>query len=511
MTARFGHPSENAEQFAFGIGTETEREPVRKEFEYRDVQGRLIGWAKIELEPDVLEIDRPDSPEIMRGRVLRSFVLTGEKDGAKTDIDILEMTGAAGTRILVAADVAAGSSYYRKERLAFVPMPDTPLGIGLMLHELGHASQADDEKLAEINRLYDSGRVGGGGFSALAAARAASRLSPEIGGLLEKDSFKRLEELEQRKGALEEQAAKFRAEREKLSALKDEAARNLVRRHLEQRLPADEFGEECLKAAGQMLGAPEGDAGKAEPMSRLMEKLEGAGFEFGSVEKGRRTGGTEPSSGRLLPRDEVNRPWMAEKLVGEAGDKIGAGDINFSEVPESGWQVRLRIPARDVLFDRHDRDVGLTLDVGGEERDSYLVGQKDIDDMIGETEWRLAEARAEIMSLVSAADLAAEDPLVKAAVELPTRVVERDATKRAIGWLRAVRRLSGADLFAPLAAQEKEAETAEPQGGCESSFVYRGGVDEAEGAVVSVMESFREALRSYGADQSVLKASREDK
>jgi hypothetical protein len=150
MREGFGAPPEMRER--------REQEPLRRSYEYRDVEGRLIGRAEVALDAEETELppdkDSKDAP--VKARRLRSFALHGEKDGAPTRVDMLGLDLVHGDAIgvYVASERLDNYDYDDEKKRATVPPLETPTDVGVYLHELGHASQHHETRFADVADLY---------------------------------------------------------------------------------------------------------------------------------------------------------------------------------------------------------------------------------------------------------------------------------------------------------------------------------------------------------------------
>lgn len=90
---------------------------------------------------------------------LKSLILRGQKDGKPFEIDVLAMTGAAGESPTVSgiyvAEKRQQNHYFSNESKSVTSPPlETPADLGILLHELGHAKQATEDRFQEIGKQY---------------------------------------------------------------------------------------------------------------------------------------------------------------------------------------------------------------------------------------------------------------------------------------------------------------------------------------------------------------------
>lgn len=119
-----------------------------KEFEYRDEDGKLIGKAIIKLQEQSAGANESEN-KFYR---LLNFRLTGQKDGKDTEIDVLSLIDLKNTKMHTPKEGAA-FRYDAENDIAIVPLPETPIQTAMMLHELGHAKQLQDEAYKNINEV----------------------------------------------------------------------------------------------------------------------------------------------------------------------------------------------------------------------------------------------------------------------------------------------------------------------------------------------------------------------
>ncbi len=119
-----------------------------KEFEYRDEEGELIGMAIIKLQEQSAGANESEN-KFYR---LLDFHLTGRKDGKDTEIDVLSLIDLKNTKVHIPREGVA-FCYDAENDIAIVPLPETPIQTAIMLHELGHAKQLQDEAYKNIGEL----------------------------------------------------------------------------------------------------------------------------------------------------------------------------------------------------------------------------------------------------------------------------------------------------------------------------------------------------------------------
>jgi len=150
-----------------------QRESVRETYEYRDAEGKLVCKAEAEygeLGPNDAEGFGPGyfGVEKISGRLLKGLKLTGEKG----EIDLVELAKVQGVKIIVSDKRlknyvylekggklvdSEGASPEKNDRVVVPPLENL-LDVGVMLHELGHAAQYNDEGFSVIKDFYGLGK-----------------------------------------------------------------------------------------------------------------------------------------------------------------------------------------------------------------------------------------------------------------------------------------------------------------------------------------------------------------
>jgi len=135
--------------------------PLRKSFEYRDAEGRLIGRATIETgQLASLDLVSGSDDVNVDARELKSFIWEGEKDGKTIHVDVLEMVQHKGDDVFVVEDNADAehSAVYpgadENTKTIVAPSPDNPVNMAIFLHEFGHADQRFDDDAKDVMDMY---------------------------------------------------------------------------------------------------------------------------------------------------------------------------------------------------------------------------------------------------------------------------------------------------------------------------------------------------------------------
>lgn len=502
-----------------------ETEPIRRAFEYRDADGRLLGTAEATFDAaskPMPYLSAKDGAEAT-GRSLLSFVLRGEKDGARTEIDMLALAVPHGVEV-VASDVPLANYHYEDEaRRAFVPPLETPLDVGVLLHELGHAEQHGEERFKKITPLYARSKpfasgdkpVSLGAF--LELVDAVSEAVPDARPVFDHEAREQLGRLEARRS--EALARKSAAERALIEqeGLRDDELRSLLGDALagaDLRSIADEAKQLGFREAHLVPPLAASPAVEA-----LLVRLEAAGFRFegseavtatiaGAAKPGEGFGATRPRSERLVRRRAVTTADQVSAIVASL-EEASASDADLHYDPSS-----------ETLY------ASFTVDVPQAGRGRVLVEARVPDDQFaGYAKLRRGADRVveelerkcdEEFEGVEAADKAVRHLLggvnLKDIAALPTRMMERDATRRALRWLRQVRDKTGVNLLAPHLVKPEHLVGArqEQQEDCVGSTAGGMVADDERTVEITILEDLRRALEGYGAARMRLKPPDQD-
>ena len=122
-----------------------------KEFEYRDKDGNILGKAVVKIQ------ERPAEGGERAARYdrLLDFRLMGQKDGKPTEIDVLNLVDVGNTEIRIPKEESSVFRYDDENDAAIVPLPESPIQMAIILHELGHAKQLK-ESGDDVYSLYPS-------------------------------------------------------------------------------------------------------------------------------------------------------------------------------------------------------------------------------------------------------------------------------------------------------------------------------------------------------------------
>lgn len=124
-------------------------ERMIEKYEYRDKNGELICLAKVEFE-QATEFDLLRNA-LEGGRLLKSLIL----ENGNASIDILSLANKHGAVITI-LDSSDFDCYAVLDKEVLSHPLDSPLSIGVLLHELGHIEQYKDEYFIRLSKASES-------------------------------------------------------------------------------------------------------------------------------------------------------------------------------------------------------------------------------------------------------------------------------------------------------------------------------------------------------------------
>lgn len=492
-----------------------ETEPLRRVFEYRDADGRWLGTAEVAF--DQQEQPMPykaakDGAEAT-GRKLRSFVLRGEKDGKPTEIDMLALAVPAGVEVLASDVPLANYHYENQDRKAFVPPLETPLDVGVFFHELGHAEQHQEERFEKITPLYGESKPLASGSdpvsvrSFLKLLDAVNEAVPDARTVFDdqaRDQLARLEE--QRQSALDKKSSLERALDEQES-LRNSELRALLGEAMAERADLAAIADEA-KRVGIRESHPVPPLVASPDVAALVARLEDAGFRFegsgtlaaataGAAKPGIGFDAAQPRTERMVRRSAIATAEQASAVVDAIGElRAVDADVQYD-------------PTSETLF------ASFTVDVPHAGPGRVIVEARVSDDRFAQYEKLRTGADRIVADLERNGDAEYENAVVAGDAErlllgavnlndiaaLPTRMMERDATRRALRWLRQVRDKAGVNLLAPHLVQPERLAGGD-QGrtqDCTGSTAAGMATDDDGGVETTILEDLRHALEGYGA------------
>lgn len=487
-----------------------EEERVTREFEYRDSKGNLLGRGVAELGTEEFDADfRTLEGETGKARELRSFVILGEKDGNPVEIDLLSLFNPHDVKVLVATEHLENYSYSDERKRVLAPPLETPLDVGVLLHELGHADQYHEERFKEIVRLYRKEKDLRGGKvcydKIMDILSEVIRAVPEVAQVMDEEGLEQLRRLDVKRRETFDARREINRRMDALDRREAQLMPKTFAAMLEKALPLDTFEEEAV-ILDEDIADHEGDtAYAAARLEKMLQGLEAAGFRFHDAE----VRDVEIGDGltkTLVPmtRERTKRDVRTMTgVVHHVTKSASAFDTEYEyDADRNMLRIRFEPTSSPELCGMHV-DLELEMSV-----DTYEDVMSELDAIAAEIKELEAKTDAIIRTVRSGE--AAQVTLIRHMnirdiASVPTRMMERDATRRALQWLRKVRREVGVDF---LARHEVRAETAiqwryrVPT--CEDSVDQNLHTEDVRTIQTTVREDLKAALRTYGADKSRL-------
>lgn len=491
---------------------------------YYDAHGEFLAEA-VEERLDEKEFTglhiKGEPVQVGAARLLKKFVMYGIKDGERVEIDVLELCNQTQNDIMVAEEPLENYQYKHQARCSFVPPLTSPLGIGVLFHEQGHAAQSHDAKYEKLDSLYIKSRDIGVN-SELVSYQVIKDLvakilmvAPEAGEILDesekKEALRRLK-IESDKMQKLDNAASEKIN--KMAGVRDEQGEVLkknINKHCGALSPQAlllEYQEikERMDSLAEKEGIDAAVMAWKEEIPALISKLEAAGFRF--------------ATGKMPPREEeeASEHVFGEPVEEKEVEQLHIKDIDdwyamqtflkmINKLPYENAKIEYHIKKKKMIvrFNVHlleaARQVILDLDV---EPDDYLAMRGEISVL----DKKLAALAAEKADLEEEKKFAGK--LMQQAyktsglrdiIAYPARFLERDATERAYQWAEQLKERAGIDLFKPLAKAEIMESKTETEG-CEISVIEGFHALTEKGGLVGVREDLEAAAITYGAEKT---------
>lgn len=382
------------------ISKETkEAETTKQEFEYRDAEGNLIGKAIVEMSQEEVE-----GLGGIKGKMLKSFRLEGEKDGESTSVDVLELANLHKVKIILARGANYSFDFEKREIIA--PPLESPIDVGILLHELGHADQDQDEKIEGLSDFY---------------------------------------------------------------GLKIERPYTLREEGVAQEKTVERLAQTIIKAA---------------PLTEKIIKRTLLNDNFSE----------------LIKIQTEHRDIFLDR--NKAEDALKENTERISHV-----QQYLDDEFVSKLTEEEHQELKNNLDNLQREREALLNIKKRVED-IALTRWRaLRHKRDQVYERTGLEESDFEEFFEKL-LYLPTQIMERDATARALKWMRKIRRDTGVDLFVKAKVPARVIDKPFLQR-CATSV--QEGMDAPKVFEADSLKALKSALGTYGAEKPPLAKRRRQK
>lgn len=122
--------------------------PEVRRYEYMDAAGKKIADVEAELSASGDMVEDPASGEVSPAKRVAKLILKNPEDGRA--FDVLAAFNRHRTDIIVPGKRIANYSHGVMGSEAIVPLPESPLDLATMLHELGHVDQYEDADFQEV-------------------------------------------------------------------------------------------------------------------------------------------------------------------------------------------------------------------------------------------------------------------------------------------------------------------------------------------------------------------------
>jgi hypothetical protein len=462
-----------------------QRESVRETYEYRDAEGKLIVTAEAEFESATEDDLR--AAHLEGGRILRSLVLKGE---GGVGIDVLALAKAKDRKIFI-PNQRQDNYYFSETGQVMAPPLENLLDVGVMLHELGHAAQYNDEGFSVIKNFYDLGKQSVDSvslgvlneiMSALPETQALAPMLAEFKPLREKVDSKTAEISDKRSEIVMLERG-LRKDVAKLMGRTLPFKRELEESHYDSKAEA----RKALEKMGITVSDEKPEA---------LEKRQRKPFTLEELEEDEDVKKPEPPP---LCEDDLSADGLfAIQTALFRSFPIDTAQIDYDAAAHS-LSLRLQV---NLFYGTEERSMSLKAPFSPEDFAA-------LQEMRQTAARKIATAQAEIARLEE--EVAAARDRMKALstldefkrlINMPRRVMERDATRRAFQWLRKVKQATGADVFSQIKADAAHLKLIrkddDKSGGCEGSMVSEAMQVDIEGKV-SVKDYLATAYGTYGA------------
>lgn len=484
---------------------EREKAPViRREVEFKDAEGRTLGRAEIELEDREVDVEYPSvsGGGPAKGRPLRSFVIVGERDGEQVRVDVLGLANPHGVEVVVADEYLENYSYTDRKKRALSPPLNTPLDVGVLLHELGHADQFHERRFEKLVPLYASERSKEK-LTPAGVKRVVDGVMdaiPNLAAYVDREALAQFGRLQERMDELAHERDAISEKMNRQDERESETVGEMLRAAMAERLDLDRFLERCVEVDEDIADHAGDEAYAAERVRELRQTLKAVGFRFARADEA--SGPVRFDSGLAgLPSvreddiDEVSKISDLAQSVAAGRPVVGA-EVRYSR--KDGVLTVDMIPPSGV--GSGPQRVTLELDMPPAEYDRISAGFAAV-----AAEFAALKRKADGLEVHMGLIDETKDDLVRGTglseiIAVPTKVMERDATRRAIQWMRRIRDSAGVNLMLPHRVRpESMVAVGVRPGDCVDDTARGMDAGEVAEPISTVYEDLKRALRSYGA------------
>ncbi len=475
---------------------ERENEVERVSFDYKDEEGKVLGRAELLFGPgtkvsDYLALDKSGSNVC---REVTSFKIMGDKGEA----DVFELANDGGMKVFAATERL--QNYNSKDDLGFVtcpPLSESSVAAGVLLHELGHAQQPKDDEYKELRKLYGLLFNPGVIFRRFVEFRTllarVIEIIPEAKEFIDFEKLNKIKSLRKDYKELEEGREHIEEKISRFAIDKNSVEMEFIRGHLLNNIKLDELSRAASSASVELKGLTlESDQYKKVKEARkkeILDKMRENGFVIDKIAE------NEDKNGKLSGEDLsledmeglfVSLPTNLKKAkykdVKRDGDYFLFNLEYPFEIGGKTYTVELNAKAKKDAYNKYSKNItGIIKEAKSEEEEKTKL------------EIAMEKLEERIVKLLRESEI---DKIIY----LPKKICERDATYRALRWIKKIRDKTGFDLLKAVDPKGKDFFMAEG-GDCVDSVqkaIKSEGGNFQEGAGLLVF--FREALAGYKAE-----------
>lgn len=487
---------------------------------YYDAHGGFLAEAAeerlVEREATDLMVEGEEA-RLGSARLLKKFVMYGVKDGEPVEIDVLELCNQTKNDIMVAEEPLENYQYTNKTKSSVVPPLTSPLGIGVLFHEQGHAAQSHDENYKQLNDFYTISRDVGIKQNAVSFQQAKYlvgeiiKIAPEAGEILNeserKEALKRLKNEDDNRQKLGNAASEKTNEIAGVYAEETLVLQELIEKGsgaISMQALLSEF-EEIEQKMSVLLKKKELEAAAQlwkELLPGFISKLEVAGFRFATGK--RLSKKEEDTSERVFgepPKKDKPDITVLSKFYAVRRLLNRINILQYKDI-KIDYQVKKKKMIIEFVTASAAEAGRALLDLDIEPDDYLAMRQKII-----EIKKRAAALKTEIDGMSE--EIKFSEKLMQQIITTsglgdiiayPARFLERDATERAYQWAEQLKERAGIDLFKPLARAEIKESKTETEDCAISVIEGFHALTQKEG-LVGVREDLEAAAITYGAEE----------
>lgn len=389
---------------------------LRQTTEYRDKDGNLEGSWEMVFSPETVKFDDADGGNERQGKVLLSFVVKGPKGTC----EVLSLPKLKGVKVVVVdGERLMPYSFFDAQDFASSPQLNSPSDIGICLHELGHAEQYSEDYYRDLYEVKPWNLVARSDVDSGDLPAIFERIpkSQEWSQFIEK-GISNIENI-----GKEEQNLLKRLSEAKEAYFKDKIDKLKARSaYLSGLLP---FSAQDLKNLAD---------DNALSDDGLRQSLERFGFTFMQSDwnEGELRGVVRQIEKQLFNDYSSYNNRHLRHLV--------AKGVSLMMIEVSMDHDTQTATCKIILNDGGVAFLKLKFTQNGQQEFIGLEQERIKAEIDGKIQ--LEKVESELMDLRRNKKETLDD-----LIRLPARVMERDATKRALLWMRKIKQMTGVDLL----------------------------------------------------------------